>query len=56
MVTVFIILSVLILINIFLLVFSCNDEENETNKNTSINRKNFFYKPTVSEFRITADK
>lgn len=56
MVTVFICLMALVLINVLLLIFSCNDTEKDVKDSSYVKSKHFFYKPTASGFRMTADK
>lgn len=56
MVVVLIILFFLVLLNVLLLVFSCNDTEKEVKVKLAKRQKKLFYKPKVSGFRMLADK
>lgn len=56
MITIFIILSALVLVNILLLIFSCNDAENKVKEKNSSKRKNLFYRPNTASYKVLFDK
>lgn len=56
MITVLFIILGLVLINVLLLVFSCNNADSKLTKEHTKKQTKFFYKPNTVNYRMVADK
>jgi hypothetical protein len=56
MITVLFIILGLVLVNVLLLVFSCNNADSKISNQHASKKKKFFYRTNTINYRIIADK